>query len=237
MRIVESKDKGFQALLSEILKRGDEDTSTVEETVKQIISSVRSRGDDALDEYTRKFDKADVKGRLEVKASEIDRAVKSVSKEDIKLLELAATRLESFHRGQVENSWFTADKEGTILGARITPLERAGIYVPGGKAAYPSTVLMNAIPAKVAGVNEIIMVPPPGKEGINPLVLAAARISGVDRIFRVGGAQAVAALAYGTRSIPRVDKITGPGNIFVATAKRLVFGRVDIDMIAGPSEI
>ena len=237
MRIVESKDKGFQALLSQILKRGDEDTSTVEETVKEIISSVRSRGDDALDEYTRKFDKADVKGRLEVKASEIDRAVKSVSKEDIKLLELAATRLESFHRGQVENSWFTADKEGTILGARVTPLERAGIYVPGGKAAYPSTVLMNAIPAKVAGVNEIIMVTPPGKEGINPLVLAAARISGVDRIFRVGGAQAVAALAYGTRSIPRVDKITGPGNIFVATAKRLVFGRVDIDMIAGPSEI
>ena len=237
MRIVESKDKGFEALLSEILKRGDEDTSAVEEAVKEIIFAVRSRGDDALVEYTRRFDKADVKGRLEVKPVEIDKAIKSVPKADIKLLELASDRIESFHRGQVENSWFTTDRDGTILGARVTPLERAGIYVPGGKAAYPSTVLMNAIPAKVAGVNEIIMMTPPGRAGIDPLVLSAARIAGVNRIFRVGGAQAVAALAYGTKSIPRVDKITGPGNIFVATAKRLVFGRVDIDMIAGPSEI
>lgn len=237
MRIVDSKDKGFQALLSEILRRGDEDTSAVEEAVKEIISAVRSRGDGALMDLTRKFDKADIKGRIEVKTSEIEKALKSVPKKDIELLELAAERLESFHRGQVENSWFTTDRNGTVLGARVTPLERAGIYVPGGKAAYPSTVLMNAIPAKVAGVDEIIMVTPPGKNGINPLVLAAARIAGVDRVFRVGGAQAIAALAYGTKSIPRVDKITGPGNIFVATAKRLVFGRVDIDMIAGPSEI
>ncbi len=237
MRIVESRDKGFQALLSAILKRGDEDTSAVEEAVKEIIFAVRSRGDEAVIEYTRRFDKADVKGRLEVKPAEIDRAIKSVPKADIRLLELAATRLESFHRKQVENSWFTTDNDGTILGARVTPLERAGIYVPGGKAAYPSTVLMNAIPAKVAGVNEVIMVTPPGKDGIDPLVLSAAKIAGVDRVFRVGGSQAIAALAYGTRSIPRVDKITGPGNIFVATAKRLVFGAVDIDMIAGPSEI
>ncbi|HBG47046.1 MAG TPA: histidinol dehydrogenase [Deltaproteobacteria bacterium] len=237
MRIVASKDKSFPSLLASILKRGDEDSSQAEEAVKEIIAAVRARGDEALVEYTRKFDRADVAGRLEVTEAEINKALRSVPEEEIALLELAASRIHSFHKGQVENSWFTTDKDGAILGSRITPLERAGIYVPGGKAAYPSTVLMNAIPARVAGVNEIIMATPPGRDGINPLVLAAAKISGVDRVFRVGGAHSIAALAYGTKSIPKVDKITGPGNIFVATAKRLVFGAVDIDMIAGPSEI
>jgi len=237
MRIIGSNDKGFKALLSEILTRGEQDTTLVEEAVKEIIKAVKDRGDEALIEYTKRFDKADISRSIEVPASEAEKALKAVPEGDLDIMRLAASRIESFHKKQIENSWFTTEDDGTILGSKVTPLERAGIYVPGGKAAYPSTVLMNAIPAKVAGVNEIIMVTPPGKDGLNPYVLAAARLAGVDRIFRVGGAQAVAALAYGTRSIPRVDKITGPGNIFVATAKRLVFGRVDIDMIAGPSEI
>ncbi|MCC6502061.1 MAG: histidinol dehydrogenase [Deltaproteobacteria bacterium] len=237
MRIIGSTDAGFKPLLSEILKRGEQDTTLVEEAVKEIIAAVKARGDKALVEYTKRFDKADIKGSIEVSRAEAEKALRSVSKSDLDLMRLAANRIESFHKKQIENSWFTTEDDGTILGSRVTPLQRAGIYVPGGKAAYPSTVLMNAIPAKVAGVDEVIMVTPPGKDGLNPHVLAAACLAGVDRIFRVGGAQAIAALAFGTRSIPRVDKITGPGNIFVATAKRLVFGAVDIDMIAGPSEI
>ncbi|MBI2401011.1 MAG: histidinol dehydrogenase [Deltaproteobacteria bacterium] len=237
MRIIGSNDKGFKALLSEILTRGEQDTTLVEEAVKEIIAAVKSRGDEALVEYTKRFDKADISRSIEVPASEAEKALKAVPQSDLDIMRLAASRIESFHKKQIENSWFTTEDDGTILGSKVTPLERAGIYVPGGKAAYPSTVLMNAIPAKVAGVNEVIMVTPPGKDGLNPYVLAAARLAGVDRIFRVGGAQAIAALAFGTKSVPRVDKITGPGNIYVATAKRLVFGRVDIDMIAGPSEI
>jgi len=237
MRIIGSNDKGFKALLSEILTRGEQDTTLVEEAVKEIIKAVKDRGDEALIEYTKRFDKADISRSIEVPASEAEKALKAVPEGDLDIMRLAASRIESFHKKQIENSWFTTEDDGTILGSKVTPLERAGIYVPGGKAAYPSTVLMNAIPAKVAGVNEIIMVTPPGKDGLNPYVLAAARLAGVDRIFRVGGAQAIAALAFGTKSVPRVDKITGPGNIYVATAKRLVFGRVDIDMIAGPSEI
>mgnify|MGYP003411301799 FL=1 len=237
MRIIGSTDAGFKPLLSEILKRGEQDTTLVEEAVKEIIAAVKARGDKALVEYTKRFDKADIKGSIEVSRAEAEKALRSVSKSDLDLMRLAANRIESFHKKQIENSWFTTEADGTILGSRVTTLQRAGIYVPGGKAAYPSTVLMNAIPAKVAGVDEVIMVTPPGKDGLNPHVLAAARLAGVDRIFRVGGAQGIAALAFGTRSVPRVDKITGPGNIFVATAKRLVFGAVDIDMIAGPSEI
>jgi histidinol dehydrogenase len=237
MRITGSDDLGFKALLTEILKRGEQDTALVEEAVKEIIGAVKSRGDAALIEYTRRFDKTEIKGSIEVSEAEAEKALKAVPEGDLDIMRLAASRIESFHKKQLENSWFTTEDDGTILGSRVTPLERAGIYVPGGKAAYPSTVLMNAIPAKVAGVDEVIMVTPPGKDGLNPYVLAAARLAGVDRIFRVGGAQAIAALAFGTKSIPRVDKITGPGNIYVATAKRLVFGTVDIDMIAGPSEI
>ena len=237
MRIIGSTDAGFKALLKEILTRGEQDTTLVEEAVKEIIGAVKARGDEALAEYTRRFDKADIEGSIEVPLSEAEKALKAVPEGDLDIMLLAASRIESFHKKQIENSWFTTEDDGTILGSRVTPLERAGIYVPGGKAAYPSTVLMNAIPAKVAGVGEVVMVTPPGRDGLNPYVLAAARLAGVDRIFRVGGAQAIAALAFGTESIPRVDKITGPGNIYVATAKRLVFGTVDIDMIAGPSEI
>lgn len=237
MRIIGSNDKGFKALLSEILNRGEQDTTLVEEAVKEIIAAVKARGDEALIEYTLRFDKADISRSIEVPLAEAEKALSSVPERDLGIMRLAASRIESFHKKQIENSWFTTEEDGTVLGSKVTPLERAGIYVPGGKAAYPSTVLMNAIPAKVAGVGEVVMVTPPGKDGLNPYVLAAARLAGVDRIFRVGGAQAIAALAFGTKSVPRVDKITGPGNIFVATAKRLVFGSVDIDMIAGPSEI
>ncbi len=237
MRVIESTDKDFPALLSSITGRGEEDTGRVEASVKAVIDAVRKRGDRALSEYTKKFDGVDLSGRYEVAQKEIDRAAAALPKKDLRLLELAASRIESFHRKQLQNSWFTTDSNGTTLGVKVTPLQRAGIYVPGGKAAYPSTVLMNAIPAKVAGVEEVVMATPPGKDGVNPYVLGAAKVAGVDRVFRIGGAQAVAALAYGTKTVPRVDKITGPGNIYVATAKRLVFGAVDIDMIAGPSEI
>lgn len=237
MRIIDSKDKSFPEVLSSITKRGEQDTSAVEAAVKKILDDVRAKGDKAVLEYTKKFDGVDLKGRLQVTEAEINASLKKIPKKDLALIELAAQRIESFHRKQLQNSWFTTEPDGTILGAKVTALEKAGIYVPGGKAAYPSTVLMNAIPAKVAGVDEVIMVTPPGKEGINPYVLASAKVAGVDKVFRIGGAQSVGALAYGTKSVPKVDKITGPGNIYVATAKRLVFGIVDIDMIAGPSEI
>lgn len=237
MKIISSRDKGFKALLSSILRRGDEDASAVESAVKEIIGAVRSRGDKALIDYTRRFDRADISGRIEIPRAEVKKAAGSVPAKEIELLELAASRIRSYHELQKENSWFTTGQDGIILGSRVVPLERVGIYVPGGKAAYPSTVLMNAIPARVAGVGEVVMTTPPGRDGMDPLVLAAAEIAGVDRVFRAGGAQAIAALAYGTATVPRVDKITGPGNIYVATAKRLVFGAVDIDMIAGPSEI
>lgn len=237
MRVIESKDKDFPALLSSITGRGEADTGKVEAAVRAIIDAVRKDGDRALVELTRRFDGVDLLGRIEASPKEIDRAAAALPKKDLKLIELAASRIESFHKKQIQNSWFTTDSNGTTLGVKISALEKAGIYVPGGKAAYPSTVLMNAIPAKVAGVDEVVMVTPPGADGANPYVLAAAKVAGVDRVFKVGGAQAIAALAYGTRTVPRVDKITGPGNIYVATAKRLVFGAVDIDMIAGPSEI
>jgi len=238
MQITRSNDRGFAPLLSSITRRGAEDTSAVEAVVRSILDSVRDKGDRAVIEYTKKFDgvELDRKGLL-VSPGEIETAAKSLSKKDITLLELAACRIEAFHKKQMQNSWFTTDETGIILGSKVTPLERAGIYVPGGKAAYPSTVLMNAIPARVAGVDEVVMVTPPGRDGINPMVLAAAKIAGVDKVYRVGGAQAIGALAFGTSTIPKVDKITGPGNIYVATAKRLVFGTVDIDMVAGPSEI
>ena len=248
MRIFSTKEKGFTKTIDAILKRGESGSSGVEDAVKAILQDVKRNGDKSLLKYTEKFDRvrfvsmqdaslplnASIRG---CRVQDIDKAFKSIPKSDLKILKLAAKRIEAFHKRQLHKSWAFAEKDGTVLGQMVTPLERVGIYVPGGKAVYPSTVLMNAIPARVAGVKEVVMVTPPSKNGINPYVLAAAEIAGVDKIYRVGGAQAIAALAYGTETIPKVDKIVGPGNIYVATAKRLVFGVVDIDMIAGPSEI
>jgi histidinol dehydrogenase len=237
MRILKTENKGFSAVLEDLMERGRADTSRVEAQVAGILDDVRKSGDRALREYTREFDGVDIKGKLEVRAGEIKGAVKKIPKRDLELLKLASSRLVAFHKRQVQNSWFTVEESGTTLGQKVTPLERVGIYVPGGKAVYPSTVLMNAIPARVAGVDEVVMVTPPRRGALNPYVLCAAEIAGVDRIYRVGGAQSIGALAYGTKTVPKVDKIVGPGNIYVATAKRLVFGTVGIDMVAGPSEI
>jgi histidinol dehydrogenase len=204
--------------------------------VEQIIGAVRREGDRALLRYTRLFDGVRMTAAgIEVERAEITRALARVPRKDLDTLRLAARRIGAFHRRQLQKSWQYRDSVGMVLGQRISPLARVGIYVPGGKASYPSTVLMNAVPAKVAGVEEIIMTSPLGRDG--DIILAAAHIAGVDKVYRVGGAQAVAALAFGTQTIPKVDKIVGPGNIFVATAKRMVFGEVSIDSIAGPSEI
>ena len=205
--------------------------------VSDIIADVKENGDTAVKAYCAKFDKAELTS-LEVTPEEIQAAVSQVEPEFLDILREAAENIRSFHSRQVRNSFVIADKPGIVLGQKITPIEKVGVYVPGGTAAYPSTVLMDTIPAKIAGCPQLVMVTPPGRDGkVNPAILAAASIAGVDRIFKVGGAQAIAALAYGTESIPRVDKIVGPGNAFVAEAKKQVFGRVSIDMIAGPSEI
>ncbi|MEE1053363.1 MAG: histidinol dehydrogenase [Acutalibacteraceae bacterium] len=221
---------------SEIFAR-DNISGNVEGIVSDIIANVINRGDEAIFEYALKFDKADLKS-LEVTASEIDEAFSLVDKEFVSIIEQAAENIRGFHSKQVKNSFVINDKNGVIIGQKVMPIEKVGLYVPGGTAAYPSTVLMDSIPAKIAGCKEIVMVTPPSADGkVNPVILAAAKIAGVDRIFKVGGAQAIAALAYGTESIPKVDKIVGPGNAFVAEAKKQVFGKVSIDMIAGPSEI
>ena len=214
-----------------------EPTFNVTNIVSDIIANVRKNGDNALFEYCEKFDNAKLTA-LQVTAEEIEEAVASVDSGFIEILEKAAANIRKFHTRQVRNSFIINDEDGILMGQKIIPVDRAGLYVPGGTAAYPSTVLMDSIPAKIAGVKELVMVTPPNAEGkVNPVILAAAKVAGVDKIFKVGGAQAVAALAYGTESIPRVDKIVGPGNAFVAEAKRQVFGQVSIDMIAGPSEI
>lgn len=214
-----------------------EPTSSVEDAVKEIIAHVRAEGDAALREYSSRFDHVDLTD-FQVSEEERAEAKKKVEPEFYAILQEAAQNIRSFHEKQVRQSFIMTEKPGVILGQRIIPLERVGLYVPGGTAAYPSSVLMDAIPAKIAGVDEIIMVTPPAKDGsVNPYILAAAEIAGVDRIFKVGGAQAIAALAHGTESIPKVDKIMGPGNAFVAEAKKQVFGLVSIDMIAGPSEV
>jgi histidinol dehydrogenase len=234
--MVKTSDPAFKPLLARILGRRGSRESEVEERVDEIIRTVQKTGDRALLRYTRLFDRVDLnRSTIEVKADEIERAMAKVPAEDLRTLRLAAKRIAAFHRRQLQRSWQYRDPLGILLGQRITPLARVGVYVPGGKASYPSTVLMNTVPAKVAGVKEVVMTCPIGGDGA--IMLAAAQIAGVDRIFRVGGAQAIAALAFGTATIPKVDKIVGPGNIFVATAKRLVFGEVDIDSIAGPSEI
>lgn len=222
--------------VSDILKR--EQTSTgVEDIVSEVIANVRKNGDSALKEYTKKFDKADLSS-LEVTNEEIEQAFQKVDGKFIEIIKKAKENIYAFHKHQVRNSFVISENEGIILGQKVLPLHRVGLYVPGGTASYPSSVLMNCIPAKIAGVDEIIMTTPPSADGsVNPVILAAAKIAGVGRIFKVGGSQAIAALAYGTESVPAVDKIVGPGNSFVAEAKRQVYGLVDIDMIAGPSEI
>jgi histidinol dehydrogenase len=236
IRLIKTTDPGFKPLLRKILQRRGVRDGAVDRSVAEIVGAVQKQGDRALLRYTAKFDGLRLSpAAMEVKPTEIEQAMSKVARADLITLRLAAKRIAAFHRRQLQVSWHYRDPLGMMLGQRITPLERVGVYVPGGKASYPSTVLMNAIPAKVAGVKEIVMTSPIGSNGA--IILAAARIAGVDRIFRVGGAQAVAALAFGTRTIPKVDKIVGPGNIFVATAKRMVFGEVNIDSIAGPSEI
>lgn len=214
-----------------------EPTVNVSEIVSGIIQEVRCRGDAALLEYTRKFDKAELSS-LQVTEEEFQEALSSFDPKLKQVMQRAAANISKFHSRQKRNSFILSDEDGIVMGQKVIPIDRAGLYVPGGTAAYPSTVLMDALPAKIAGVKEVVMVTPPNAQGkINPAILAAARIAGVDKIFKVGGAQAIAALAYGTESIPKVDKIVGPGNAFVAEAKRQVYGKVAIDMIAGPSEI
>ena len=209
----------------------------VEEIVAGIIKNVAENGDRAVKEYCLKFDKADLDTLL-VSEEEITEAVNSVEPEFLRILKDAASNIRAFHEKQVRNSFIISEKNGVVTGQKVIPVEKAGLYVPGGTAAYPSTVLMDSIPAKIAGVGELVMVTPPGSDGkVNPVILAAAKIAGIDKIFKVGGAQAIAALAYGTETIPKVDKIVGPGNAFVAEAKKQVYGMVSIDMIAGPSEI
>ena len=221
---------------SEIFARDNID-SGVESIVTGIIENVKANGDKALFEYCEKFDKVTLSS-LEVTEKEIEEAFEIADPEFVKIVEEAAENIRAFHEKQVRNSFIISENDGVITGQKVTPIEKVGLYVPGGTAAYPSTVLMDSIPAKIAGCKEIVMVTPPSKDGkVNPNILAAAKIAGVTRIFKVGGAQAVAALAYGTESIPCVDKIVGPGNAFVAEAKKQVFGKVSIDMIAGPSEI
>ena len=214
----------------------DNIAANVEPAVTAIIADVRARGDEALFEYTARFDKAQLTA-LEVSAQEIDEAFEAVEPAFLDILREAAANIRLFHEKQVRNS-FVINRDGVVMGQKVTPIERVGLYVPGGTAAYPSTVLMDSIPAKLAGCEQIVITTPPGPDGkVNPAILAAAKIAGVDRIFKMGGAQAVAALAYGTETVPKVDKIVGPGNAYVAEAKKQVFGRVSIDMIAGPSEI
>ncbi len=214
-----------------------ESATNVEAVVSEIISNVRANGDAALREYSERFDKVKLQG-LEVSREEIDEALALVDDKFIEILKKAKASIYEFHSRQVRNSFLINEHDGVIIGQKVIPIEKVGLYVPGGTAAYPSSVLMNCVPAKIAGCPEIVMVTPPSKDGkVNPHILAAASVAGVDRVFKVGGAQAVAALAYGTESVPQVDKIVGPGNAFVAEAKKQVFGKVSIDMIAGPSEI
>jgi len=237
--ILNAADAGFRAQLDTLLDRSQQAQPEIESTVRGIVDDVRTRGDAAVLEYTKRFDQNEAidVADLELDASRLKQAFESLPEARATALQQASDRIRRYHDRQKQESWSYTEDNGTMLGQKVTPLDRVGLYVPGGKAAYPSSVLMNALPAKVAGVQELIMVVPAPKGELNEMVLAAAYLAGVTRVFTIGGAQAVAALAYGTDTIPRVDKIVGPGNIYVATAKRMVFGQVDIDMIAGPSEI
>lgn len=239
VRRLDASATNFSSELDQLLSWESVSDTTVNQRVLDIIDQVRSKGDAALLDYTRQFDGVEATdfSQLELSQERLQQALDSLPAAQRSALQTAADRVRSYHEHQRQDSWQYTDADGTLLGQKVTPLDRAGLYVPGGKATYPSSVLMNAIPAKVAGVPEVIMVVPTPRGEINEMVLAAACIAGVDRVFTIGGAQAVAALAYGTESVPAVDKIVGPGNIYVATAKRHVFGKVGIDMIAGPSEI
>jgi len=239
IRRLSTADKNFSEMMDQLLSWESVSDPAVAETVDHIIQDIRAQGDSALIEFTRRFDRRELASvaDLVVSQEQLREALVSISSEQREALEKAAERVKSYHEKQQQGSWQFTEDDGTVLGQKITPMDRVGLYVPGGKASYPSSVLMNAIPAKVAGVPEVVIVVPAPEGQLNPMVLAAAAIAGVDEIITVGGAQAVAALAYGTESIKKVDKIVGPGNIYVATAKRAVFGQVAIDMIAGPSEI
>ena len=239
MRRISSTQPDFEAVLSSLLAFEGAQDARVDETVAAILADVKARGDEALVEYTRRFDRVEVANAaaLEIDRAECDRALQGLPAAQRAALEAAAARVRAYHERQRAQSWSYEDEYGNELGQRVTPLDRVGVYVPGGKAAYPSSVIMNVMPAKVAGVGEIVMVVPTPQGERNPLVLAAAALAGVDRVFAIGGAQAVGALAYGTVTVPAVDKIVGPGNAYVAAAKRRVFGVVGIDMVAGPSEI
>lgn len=239
MRIQHLNEECKRNLLVELLKRSPNQYGEYQERVNQILDTVKKEGDQAIFEYTKKFDGADVtKETILVTEKEIQEAYEQVDETLIGILRKAKQNIQVYHEKQRQYSWFDSKPDGTMLGQKITALQKVGVYVPGGKAVYPSSVLMNVIPAKVAGVDEVVMVTPPGKDGkVNPNTLVAAKEAGVDRIYKVGGAQAIGALAFGTESIPKVDKIVGPGNIYVALAKKSVFGYVSIDSIAGPSEI
>jgi histidinol dehydrogenase len=239
LRVLDTGAREFEREFERLRERGRSNDPEVESAVRVTLADVQARGDTALLEYTRRFDRYDCASaaELQVPAARIEQAVTAIASEQHSALQDAAARLRGYHERQLATSWRYQDEDGTLLGQQVTALERVGIYVPGGKAAYPSSVLMNAIPAKLAGVDLVIMVVPAPGGQLNDLVLAAAELAGVDRVYTLGGAQAIAALAYGTETVPRVDKIVGPGNAYVAAAKRMVFGQVDIDMIAGPSEV
>jgi histidinol dehydrogenase len=239
MRVLKADDPGFDKAFEVFKSRISFDDANLEAGVREIIHTVRHKGDQALLEYIERFDRVSLtKKDLIVNDSEIERAYRMVSKKGIDVLKFAVEKLEAYHRRQIRNTWIQPGPHGSMLGQMITPIDRVGIYVPGGKAPYPSSVLMCAIPAKIAGVDQIYCVSPPQQDkGLNPYILVAADLVGVDRIYKVGGAQAIAALSYGTETVPKVDKIVGPGNIYVTLAKKQVFGQVSIDMLAGPSEI
>lgn len=239
MKIVKLTDKSRSELLEKLLKRSPNQYGEYEQIVNQIIENVKNKKDEAVISYTNQFDKWNCTiDNIKVSEEEIKEAFESIDEEFINVMKKSAANIIDFHKKQLTASWFDPKEDGSILGMKILPIEKAGVYVPGGKAAYPSSVLMNVLPAKVAGVNKIIMTTPAGADGkVNPGTLVAASIAGVDEIYKVGGAQAIAAMAFGTQAIPKVDKITGPGNIFVALAKKACFGHVSIDSIAGPSEI
>jgi len=238
VRILSTSEPRFARQFAALRQHGTDATAAVETQARSIVDAVRQGGDRALIRFTQQFDHVRLRpAQLRVGSDEIDAALRDLPSDAVRALRLAARRITAFHRRQVSRSWNYRDPVGLQLGQRITPLDRVGLYVPGGHAVYPSSVLMNAIPARVAGVREVIMVTPPSRDGCNPAVLAAAAIAGVDTVYRIGGAQAVGALAYGTASIPRVDKIVGPGNAYVQAAKKSVYGAVDIDGIAGPSEV
>lgn len=239
MRIITLTKESKQDILNNMLKRSPNNYGNYEKIVQDILSQVKEKGDEAVFSFTKEFDKVEVdENSILVSKEEILEAYEAVDDSLLQVIKKALVNIRTYHEKQRQNSWFDTTEQGTMLGQKVTPLEKVGVYVPGGKAVYPSSVLMNIVPAKVAGVDKIVMVTPPGKDGkVNPTTLVAANEAGADLVYKVGGAQAIAALSYGTKSIPKVDKIVGPGNIFVALAKKAVYGHVSIDSIAGPSEI